>query len=115
VAVPGDAPIAARQGRRLEAVALLEAVAHEEPVGVAQGVVDLHVELVVLALLYGVDHVVLDDLPAGRSPAWGVGQGHELGQDVRSGRIPTFPGDDAPGKRPAGARVVDDSVDLGEV
>ena len=68
-AVPVAEAVALGQRGGEEAVALLEAVAHEEAVGVAQGVVDLDVELVVLPLLVGVDHVVVDGLTAAASPA----------------------------------------------
>ena len=70
VAVPGakrEARVAVRQRRRQEAVRLLIAVANEEAVVVRQVVIDLAVDLVVVALERRVDQVVVDRLP-GRAP-----------------------------------------------
>ena len=113
-AVAGDAAVAARQGRRQDAMALLEAVAQEEPVRSAQGVVDLRVELVVLPLEARVDDVVVDDLSV-HAMAVRVRRRDELLQDVPGGGIPTLVGDDVPGEGAARQRVVDHLADGGEV
>ena len=78
----GEAGIAVRQRRRLQAVRLLEAVAREEAVVRRQVVIDLHVELVVLALLDRVDQVVVDRLAVGLPGAGRVRLRVELRQDV---------------------------------
>ena len=120
--LPSPAPkrrpgVAVLEGRRLEAVGLVVAVADEEPVVVGQAVVQLDVELVVLARHVRVDEVVVDRLAGGGvAGPLRVRLGIELRHDVRGGGIPPALRDDVARERRAGTeRVVDDAGQLGEV
>ena len=95
----GEPGVAVRQRRRQDAVRLLVAVAPEEAVGRRQHVIDLEVDLVVLALQRRVDQVVVDRLAGGAARPGGVGFGNQLVQDVLGRRIPSAGRDDVAGKR----------------
>ena len=108
--------IPVREAGRLDPVRLLVAVPREEAVRCRQVVIDLDVELVVLAVFDRVEQVVVDGLSVvGLARAGRVGLRIELGQDVACHQVDAVTGNDVALKRLSGRRVVNDTRQLGKV